>query len=184
LLKGVVLLQDNKPVVFASKALTDVETRYANIGRIREQTASDSELNTLKEMIHSGWQPSKTQQVPVPLKPNWPFRGELAVEDGITMKSHRIIIPTVLQKEILTKLHAAHQGTEKTKLRARTSVYWRGLNKDIDEITKTCSTCQELQLLEVSICQADTKWTKQKPHSSQNTTTEFQQAGDSQDSKI
>ena len=33
MLKGVVLLQDNKPVVFASKALTDVETRYANVER-------------------------------------------------------------------------------------------------------------------------------------------------------
>ena len=30
---GAVLLQDNKPVAFASKALTDVETRYANIER-------------------------------------------------------------------------------------------------------------------------------------------------------
>ena len=28
---GAVLLQDNKPVTFASKALADVETRYANI---------------------------------------------------------------------------------------------------------------------------------------------------------
>ena len=245
---GAVLLQDNKPVAFASKALTDVETRYANIERellavvygcekfhtylfghnftvntdhkplesihlkhltaapprlqrmllrlqpydlviryqpgksieiadalsrlspeeteaipgmnvqvhdihpqfsnsilqrIREQTVSDPELNALKEMIHSGW-PSTIQQVPVPLKPYWSFRDELAVEDGIAMKSHRIIIPTVLQKEILTKLHAAHQGIEKTKLRARSAVYWRGLNKDIDEITKTCSICQEL----------------------------------------
>ena len=111
--------------------------------RTREQTASDPELNALNEMIHSGW-PSKFQQVQVPLKTYWPFRDELAVEDGIAMKSHRIIIPTVLKKEILTKLHAAHQGTEKTKLRARTAVYWRRLNKDINEISKACSTCQEL----------------------------------------
>ena len=94
-------------------------------------------------MIHSGW-PLTIQQVPVPLKPYWPFRDELSVEDGIAMKSHCIIIPTVLQKEILTKLHAAHQGTEKTMLRPRASVYWRELKKDIDEITKTCSTCQDL----------------------------------------
>ena len=102
--------------------------------RIREQTASDPELNALKEMIHFGW-PSTILQVPVPKKPYCSFRDELSVEDGIAMKSHRIVIPTVLQKEILTKLYAAHQGTEKTNLRARTSVYWRGLNKDIDEIT-------------------------------------------------
>ena len=30
---GAILSQDNKPVAFASKALTDVETRYANIER-------------------------------------------------------------------------------------------------------------------------------------------------------
>ena len=80
----------------------------------------------------------------LPLLEPWGCRNELTVEDGIAMNSQRIIIPTVLQEEILTKLHSAHQGTEKTKLRARTSVYWRGLNKDINEITKTCGTCQEL----------------------------------------
>ena len=37
----------------------------------------------------------------------------LAVEDGMAMKRYRVIIPTVLQKEILTNLHAAHQETEK-----------------------------------------------------------------------
>ena len=123
----------------------DIHPQFSDsiLQRIREQTTSDPELNALREMIHSGW-PSTIQQVPVPLKRYWLFRDELPVEDGIAMKSHRIIIPAVLQKEILTKLHAAHQGTEKTTLRVRTSVYWRGRNKDIDEITKTCSTCQEL----------------------------------------
>ena len=246
---GATLIQDNKPVAFASKSLTDVETRYANIERellavvygcekfhtylfghrftvhsdhkplesihlkhltaapprlqrmllrlqpydlviryqpgknmeisdalsrlspeekeaipglnvevhaiyphfskdmlqtIRDETAVDPELNALKEMIHLGW-PSTIQQVSALLKPYWSFRDELAVEDGLAMKGHRIIIPAVLQKEILTRLHSAHQGIEKTKLRARTSVYWRGLNKDIDEITKRCTICQELQ---------------------------------------
>ena len=60
-------------------------------------------------------------------------------------KSNRIIIPQTLQGEILSKLHASHQGTEKTKLRAHTSVFWRNLNKDIEELTKSCSKCQELQ---------------------------------------
>ena len=116
----------------------DIHPQFSNniLQRIREQTASDPELNALKKMIQSGW-PLTIQEVPVPLKPYWPFCSELAVEDGIAMKSHYIIIPTVLQKEILTKLHAAHQGTEKTKLRARTSGYWRGPNRDINEITKT-----------------------------------------------
>ena len=112
--------------------------------KIKEQSSLDAELNALKEMIHAGW-PAHIQQFPTPLKPYWPYRDELATEDRIVMKAHRIIIPATLQKEILTKLHAPHQGTDRTKLRARTSVYWRGLYKDIEETTKTCSTCEELQ---------------------------------------
>ena len=54
--------------------------------------------------------------------------------------------PHCTTEEILIKFHAPHQGTEKTMLRAKTLAYWRRLNKDIYEITKTCSTCQELQL--------------------------------------
>ena len=101
----------------------------AMLQRIRDGTAVDPELNAPKDMIHLRW-PSTIQQVSALLKPHWSFGDELAVEDGIAIKGHRIIIPAALQKEILTKLHSAHQGTEKTKLRARTLVYWRVLNKD------------------------------------------------------
>ena len=112
--------------------------------KIREQSSLDAELNALKEMIHAGW-PAHIQQVPTPLKPYWPYRDELATEDEIVMKAHRIIISATLQREILRKLHAPHQGTERTKLKARTLVYWRGLYKDIEETTNTCSTCEKLQ---------------------------------------
>ena len=50
----------------------------------------------------------------------------------------------MLQKEILAKLCALHQGTE-NQLRARTSVFWRGLYKVIEETTKACCICEELQ---------------------------------------
>ena len=90
--------------------------------KIKEQSSLDAELNALKEMIHAGW-PTDFQQVPTLLKPYWPYRDELSTEYGIVMKAHRIIIPATLQKEILTKLHAPHKGTERTKLRVRNSVY-------------------------------------------------------------
>ena len=43
------------------------------------------------------------------------------------------------------KLHTSHQRTEKTKLSARTSVFWRNLNRDIDDLTHSCAVCQEFQ---------------------------------------
>ena len=34
---------------------------------------------------------------------------------------------------------------ENTRLRARSCVYWKWINKDIDDIVKKCDTCQRLQ---------------------------------------
>ncbi|KAL5017999.1 hypothetical protein ScPMuIL_003721 [Solemya velum] len=113
--------------------------------RLKEETKADPELSALKEMMYTGWPETRTD-LPLVMKPYWTFRDELAVEDGLLMKGSRIIIPKIMQNDILNKLHAAHQGTEKTKLRARTAVFWRNLNKDIDqfdELTKSCQSCQE-----------------------------------------
>ena len=48
------------------------------------------------------------------------------------------------QGTLLTQLHASHQGVEKTKMVAKKSVYWPGINKDIQLLCKKCSLCQEM----------------------------------------
>ena len=40
-------------------------------------------------------------------------------------------------------LHDAHQGIERTKRRARQTVWWPGMNSDIVNTVGNCSTCQE-----------------------------------------
>ena len=55
------------------------------------------------------------------------------------------MIPASMTKEILEKLHAAHQGTEKMKLRARSAIFWNGINKNIDQTASHCTECQEAQ---------------------------------------
>ena len=74
------------------------------------------------------------------VRPYWTFRYEIFIEDSLLFKGHRIIIQESFQSDILSKLHI-----EKTKLRARTSVFWRNLNRDIEEVTKACKICQEFQ---------------------------------------
>ena len=37
------------------------------------------------------------------------------------------------------------QGSDKYKLRAKTCVFWSGINSDIDKIVQRCTICQELQ---------------------------------------
>ena len=71
----------------------------------------------------------------------WNFREELTIEDGLILKGERIVIPPTLRPEILDTLHKGHLGQEKCLLRARTTVFWPGITKDVTNLV----TCQKHQ---------------------------------------
>ena len=73
------------------------------------------------------------------------FRDELAVADGLIFKGSSIVIPKALRKTILSQIHEAHLGIERSKLRARELVFWPGMSKQIEDMVCNCSTCQELR---------------------------------------
>lgn len=58
--------------------------------------------------------------------------------NGLLLKKDRIAIPESLRPETLKRLHL---GMKKCKRRARTSVYWPGINADIDKIVSSSETC-------------------------------------------
>ena len=51
------------------------------------------------------------------------------------------MIPKTLRAEILKRIHEGHQGKERCKILARKSVYWNGMNSDIDKIVDGCEPC-------------------------------------------
>lgn len=75
----------------------------------------------------------------------WDYRDKLHVQDGLVFRSNKLIIPAGKRREVLSHLHAAHGGTEMMKARARSVMYWPGINSNIEELAKTCSTCQKLK---------------------------------------
>ena len=138
--------QEKEPIPNMDVQIHEVCPQFSDdmLQRIRTATDTDLELKALEDIVYTGW-PANIKQVSEILKPYWTFRDEITTEDGIVMKGRRIIIPQQMQNTILTKLHAGHQGSEKTKLRARTAVYWRGMNNDVDSVCRACNTCQEMQ---------------------------------------
>lgn len=134
-----------------NKSTIDLDIRVDNVNfsedritKIRRETCQDPILSGLKDIIITGW-PEKISQLPSDIRPYWNFRDQLSMEDGILLNGKRIIIPPNQQKDILTQLHTAHLGIEKTKLLASTSVYWLGINKAIDQAVSQCKTCQQHQ---------------------------------------
>ena len=67
----------------------------------------------------------------------------MSVVGDIVFKGERILIPRSLRKTIVANLHQAHLGIEKTKLRARETVFWPGINNDIEQVVNSCDICLE-----------------------------------------
>ena len=86
------------------------------LDRTRTATTADPTRNQLRHYILHGW-PLQKCQLPQPIQHYWNYREELAIEDGLIFKAHRLVIPTSQRAEYLKDLHARHLGEEKTLLK-------------------------------------------------------------------
>ena len=48
-----------------------------------------------------------------------------------------------MMRHHILQLHESHQGSVRTKQRARVTVYWPGIDSDIDDIVLACKQCQD-----------------------------------------
>ena len=91
------------------------------IDNLKEQLKADSVCSRVMMLCREGW-PAHVKQESV-LKNYWLERATLTVEDGLLLKDSRLVIPAILQNNVLAKLHEGHQGVVKCKARARQSVW-------------------------------------------------------------
>ena len=54
----------------------------------------------------------------------------------------QVIIPPSLQEKMVTLLHESHLGIDRMKALARSYVWWPGMEKKLEEMTKQCQGCQ------------------------------------------
>lgn len=113
---------------------------------IRNQTASDDTLQRVMELINQGWRRGKHIDKETPdVRAYAKFRGELEVQDGIILKGNRVVIPDAMRPRILVDLHEGHPGRERMKALARIHVYWPGMNAEIEDFVRKCSSCASTQ---------------------------------------
>lgn len=48
-----------------------------------------------------------------------------------------------MRQQVLASLHESHQGSVRTKERARLSIYWPGIDNAIDNVVLSCKMCQD-----------------------------------------
>ena len=76
------------------------------------------------------------------IKPYWKVRGNLTVaKDSLLMYDRRIAVAKSMQRQTLEKIHTGHQGIERCRLRAKSSVWWPGISQTIANMVQQCSAC-------------------------------------------
>ena len=89
------------------------------LAEIQRETAADSVLQSLIEVILQGW-PDQKEALPSELHPYFTVRDELTAQNGILFKGLRCEIPASLRPKIRERLHGAHTGVEGCLRRALT----------------------------------------------------------------
>ena len=114
--------------------------RDDRLEQIRIATAADDSLREVMKVIMEGW-PTDKQLIPAAAKPFHSYNDELTIQDGIIYRSDRVVIPVSMRKEMLTKVHAGHQGVNSCLRRARDLIFWPGMSQQIRQHVDTCDVC-------------------------------------------
>jgi len=87
--------------------------------------------------------PDHRSQLPEACRRFWNVREHLTIDDGLIVYGCRLLIPALMRPMVLANLHESHQGSVRTKDRARLSLYWPGIENDIDNVIQSCKRHQD-----------------------------------------
>ena len=135
---------DNRPELSISeiRAVWDEgKQESARMQNLRTYAEQDMEYQQLKEVILKGF-PDHKKALQDSCKQYWHVRHHLTLDEDLIVNGCRLVIPVGMRREVLNQLHEAHQGVVRTKQRAKLTVYWPGLDNDIDNLVSACNQCQ------------------------------------------
>lgn len=90
--------------------------------------------------LHNGW-PNRLDKR---FRDVYSMHQDLEEIDGCVLFQDRVIVPESVKDKVLKLLHSNHSGISKIKQLARRTVYWFGMNGDIERYVKSCGICSEM----------------------------------------
>lgn len=98
-------------------------------------------MQRVTKHVRQQW-PRTLKGLDLALFPYYRARAELAKLDGYLIRgTHRVVIPSSLQSQLIHLAHNTHQGIVKTKQRLRELYWWPGMDSDVETDIKYCVTC-------------------------------------------
>ncbi|XP_047986521.1 uncharacterized protein K02A2.6-like [Leguminivora glycinivorella] len=123
-----ILLIEETPIELEFSA-----TEVANL------TKKDKCLSKILYWIRNGW-PGKSEEE---YKIYWQKRDELSMYKDCILWGNRVVIPEKMRGKVLEELHMNHDGIVITKAMARSYFWWPAMDKQIEEMVKSCNVCAE-----------------------------------------
>ena len=109
--------------------------------QIRELTKQGSQLQALKVTILAGW-PDTKDETPT-YQRILVMQRQLTVHNGVIFRGKHVIIPNVLQPEMLTRIHASHLGAEACFCKVRDVISWPTMKPEVKDFVSNCIACND-----------------------------------------
>ena len=107
---------------------------------LQEATINNAELQAVLQRVTDGWE-SKSA-VAAELRPYFDVRDTLSrSDDGLLMKDSIMVIPRSLRRRALELAHEGHPGIIKMKQRYRSTIWWPGINANVELCVQHCMPC-------------------------------------------
>ena len=136
--------EDSVPELSISeiRAVSSEGIESIRLQELRQQALQDNEYQCLRQVIMKGF-PDHRSQMPELCRRYWQIRHHLTIDDELIVYGCCLVIPSPIRRTILTELHRGHQGIVQTKQRASLTLYWPGINNDIENMITACKQCQD-----------------------------------------
>ena len=142
-------LKDSTPEIstaelnaYIHSILSNIPMSDTRLHQFQQETEQDETLSKLHHLIQTEW-PNNRNDVEPSIRPYFDIRDELIINNVLILKGNRIVVPSSMCKKMLNVLHTAHPGIVKVKARARSTIYWPGIDAQLEDLTQSCSFCQE-----------------------------------------
>lgn len=120
--------------LICSASIHQISSEKINFQSIRDETCKDKELVKILNNLRNDNKKNFFSK-------NYEIESEYTIDGGVLFRGQRAIIPTKLQPYVLKELHSTHLGITKMKQLARRYVYWKSIDKDIENLVRCCQSC-------------------------------------------
>lgn len=129
--------------------LGELEIKFENNkeSQFKLATLNDEVLNQIIGYLKNGWPKKCTSRKE--LKYFYKLKNEIMLENEMLYWGMRLIVPKIMRKYVIKKLHSTHLGMTKTVKKANQLFYWPGMKSEIENYIGACKTCLKFSISKI-----------------------------------